>query len=68
MPIQKFQIQSFLVHSFVISSIEGIVFGPNGTLYVASFLNDQIVKYSKEGEFLGVVSRSLVCLSVKHKS
>ena len=37
-------------------SIEGIVFGPNGTLFVASFLNDQVVRYSKDGEYLGVVS------------
>ena len=36
--------------------LEGMIFGPDGHLYVASFLNDQVVKYSKDGEYLGVVS------------
>ena len=36
---------------------EGMAIGPNGTLYVASFLNDKVVKFSiPDGEFLGVVS------------
>jgi len=36
---------------------EGMAIGPNDTLYVASFLNDKVVKFSiPEGEFLGVVS------------
>ena len=39
-----------------VSFLEGIAFGPNNTLYVASFLNDQVVKYTKYGEYLGVVS------------
>lgn len=36
---------------------EGMAIGPNNTLYVASFLNDKVVKFSiPDGEFLGVVS------------
>lgn len=36
---------------------EGMAIGPNDTLYVASFLNDKVVKFSiPDGEFLGVVS------------
>ena len=36
---------------------EGMAIGPNETLYVASFLNDKVVKFSiPDGEFLGVVS------------
>ena len=36
---------------------EGMAIGPNDTLYVASFLNDNVVKFSiPDGEFLGVVS------------
>lgn len=31
--------------------------GPNNTIYVASFLNDKVVKFSiPDGKFLGVVS------------
>ncbi|XP_031557390.1 uncharacterized protein LOC116294014 [Actinia tenebrosa] len=35
---------------------EGMVVGPNRTLFVASFLNDNILKYSLDGHFLGVVA------------
>lgn len=36
---------------------EGMAIGPNNALYVASFLNDKVVKFSiPDGEFLGVVS------------
>ena len=36
---------------------EGMAIGPNNTLYVASFLNDKVVKFSiPDGEYLGVVS------------
>ena len=36
---------------------EGMALGPNNTLYVASFLDDRVVKFSiPEGQFLGVVS------------
>ena len=39
--------------------------GPNNTLYVASFLDDRVVKFSlPDGAFLGVVSfqRDAICL------
>ena len=36
---------------------EGMALGPNNTLYVASFLDDRVVKFSvPDGTFLGVVS------------
>ncbi|KXJ07488.1 Serine/threonine-protein kinase PknD [Exaiptasia diaphana] len=35
---------------------EGMAIGPNRTLFVASFLNDKILKYSLDGNFLGVVA------------
>ena len=36
---------------------EGMALGPNNTLYVASFLDDRVVKFSlPDGAFLGVVS------------
>ena len=37
---------------------EGMALGPNNTLYVASFLDDRVVKFSiPDGQFLGVVSK-----------
>ena len=37
---------------------EGMALGPNNTLYVASFLDDRVVKFSiPDGKFLGVVSK-----------
>ena len=44
---------------------EGMALGPNNTLYVASFLDDRVVKFSvPDGAFLGVVSlqRDTICL------
>ena len=44
---------------------EGMALGPNNTLYVASFLDDRVVKFSlPDGSFLGVVSfqRDAICL------
>ena len=44
---------------------EGMALGPNNTLYVASFLDDRVVKFSlPDGAFLGVVSlqRDAICL------
>ena len=36
---------------------EGMALDPNNTLYVASFLDDRVVKFSlPDGAFLGVVS------------
>ena len=36
---------------------EGMAVGPNNTLYVASFLNDKVVKFSiPDGIYLGLVS------------
>ena len=36
---------------------EGMALGPDNTLYVASFLDDRVVKFSvPDGKFLGVVS------------
>ena len=40
---------------------EGMALGPNNTLYVASFLDDRVVKFSvPDGKFLGVVSGILL--------
>eukprot|EP00039_Didymoeca_costata_P005485 m.81937 g.81937 ORF g.81937 m.81937 type:complete len:314 (+) comp12841_c0_seq1:147-1088(+) len=36
---------------------EGIAFGPDDNLYVISFLADEVVKYSQDGEYLGVVAK-----------
>ena len=44
---------------------EGMALGPNNTLYVASFLDDRVVKFAlPDGSFLGVVSlqRDAICL------
>ena len=44
---------------------EGMALGPNNTLYVASFLDDRVVKFLvPDGAFLGVVSlqRDAICL------
>lgn len=39
---------------------EGIALGPDNNLYVASFLDDTVVKFSApDGQFLGVVSECL---------
>ena len=35
---------------------EGIEFGPDGTLYVVSFLADEVVRYTADGKYLGVVA------------
>ena len=41
---------------------EGMAIGPNNTIYVASFLNDRVVKFSiPDGDFLGVVSIYIFC-------
>ena len=41
---------------------EGMTLGPNGMLYVASFLDDKVVRFSiPRGDFLGVVSRLWLC-------
>ena len=50
-----------LFQPWVLSFLEGLTFGPNGTLFVASFLNDKVVKYTKQGRFLGVVSDIASC-------
>eukprot|EP00040_Diaphanoeca_grandis_P008102 m.43853 g.43853 ORF g.43853 m.43853 type:complete len:304 (-) comp19507_c1_seq1:113-1024(-) len=36
---------------------EGLAVDTNGTLYVVSFLRDEVVKYSSDGTFLGVAAK-----------